>query len=65
MFLGGFASAVEAAVCFAKHMESQGADCRVEPSAKPAARGNTKKAGKHGAKQGGKHGAQAKQAKRG
>ena len=25
MFLGGFASAVEAAVCFAKHMESQGA----------------------------------------
>ena len=44
---------------------NQGADCRVAPSAKPAARGNTKKAGKHGAKQGGKHGAQAKQAKRG
>ena len=30
MFLGGFATAVEAAVCFAQHMESQGAtDCRV------------------------------------
>ena len=57
MFLGGFATAVEAAVCFAKHMESQGAtDCRVvaavasnsaEPSAKRASRGN-KRPGKRG-----------------
>ena len=36
LFLGGFATPVEAAVCFAKHMESQGAtDCRVVVAAEP------------------------------
>ena len=38
MFLGGFASAVEAAVCFAKHMESQGALVRVRVSGRGRSR---------------------------
>ena len=40
MFLGGFASAVEAAVCFAKHMESQGALVRARVSGRGRGRGS-------------------------